>query len=252
MTEETSGAVIVLEGSVGKDEIPEIQYYFDVRTEETIEAGSDITDQYVEDNSAIQDHVAINPVEITLTGFIGEKVYKPQDLYTSKARDLVRKFNPITSFVPPLSSYVETAIGAASYIESSIRRYAQNIKNIKDIFSKDKTENTTRQSKVFFELKALRDARKYVTVYIDNIGKFENYLIKNVRMSQEDSIYQSRLIVELKEFNSVNTQTVSLDLERYKDRVATQRANEENLGKIQGIAKERESTWYRWTYGGGK
>lgn len=244
-------SVMVLEGGISEEGIPELQYYFDIRTEETIEAGCDITDQYVENNSAIQEHVALRPIEITLTGFVGEKVYRPQDLYTSKFSGTFSKLNPIRSFVPPASSYAETVIGAASYVESSIRRYAENVKNISNIFSKDKTESKTRQGQVLSELISLRNARKLITVYIENIGKFENYLIKNARISQEDSVYQSRLIVELKQYNSVSTQTVALDVQKYKDRVATQRAKEENLGKVQGV-KENTSTLYRWTYGRGQ
>lgn len=244
-------SVLVLEGGVSEEVIPELQYYFDIRAEETIEAGCDITDQYVENNSSIQEHVALRPIEITLTGFVGEKVYKPQDLHTSKFSGTFSKLNPIRSFVPPVSSYAETVIGAVSYVESSIRRYVENAKNITNIFSKDKTESKTRQGQVLSELISLRNARKLITVYIENIGKFENYLIKNVRMSQEDSVYQSRLIVELKQYNSVSTQTVALDVQKYKDRVAVQRAQEENLGKVQGV-KENTSTLYRWTYGRGQ
>jgi hypothetical protein len=244
-------SVLVLEGGVSEEAIPELQYYFDIRAEETIEAGCDITDQYVENNSAIQEHVALRPIEVTLTGFVGEKVYRHQDLYTSKFSGTFSKLNPIRSFVPPASSYAETVIGAASYVESSIRRYVENAKNITNIFSKDKTESKTRQGQVLSELISLRNARKLITVYIENIGKFENYLIKNVRMSQEDSVYQSRLIVELKQYNSVSTQTVALDVQKYKDRVAVQRAQEENLGKVQGV-KENTSTLYRWTYGRGQ
>lgn len=243
-------ATVSFDLGVEEDVVPEIQYYFDVRTEETIDVGCDITDQYVENNSAIQEHVALRPIEITLTGFVGEKVYRPQDLYTSKFSGTFSKLNPILSFVPPVSSYAETIIGGVSYIESSIRRYVENAKNIVNIFSKNKTQ-TARQGALLNELITIRNMRKLVTVYIENIGKFENYLIKNVRMSQEDSIYQSRLIVELKQYNSVSTQTVALDLSKYKDRVAAQRAQEENLGKVQGV-EERTSTLYRWTYGRGQ
>lgn len=242
---------LVIQGSVTEEIISEIQYYFDVRTEETIEAGCDITDQYVENNSAIQEHVALRPIELSLSGFVGEKVYKHQDLHTSKLSGTFSKLNPILSFVPPVSSYAETIIGAVSYVESSIRRYVENVKNIADIFSKDKTETKTRQGQVFNELLYLRNNRKLVTAYIENIGKFENYLIKNVRISQEDSVYQSRLIVELKQYNSVSTQTAALDVQKYKDRVSVQKAAEENLGKVQGT-KENTSTLYRWTYGKGQ
>lgn len=45
---------------------------FNYEGEQTAHLQSDITDHYIEDNSAIQDQIAIKPVKITTHGFIGE------------------------------------------------------------------------------------------------------------------------------------------------------------------------------------
>lgn len=242
-------ATIVLQGGATEDKISEIQYFFDVATEQSVEAGCDITDQYVENNSAIQEHVALKPIQVNLTGFVGEKVFRNESYLENKLDDYPTLKNALY-IIPPVSSYVETVIGVSSYIESSINRYKSIKDRAKSILNKDNTETITRQSKVWSDLLALRDTRKLVTVYIENLGRFENYLIENVRMTQEDSVYQSRLIVDLKQYNSVSTQTVALNVKKYKDRVATQRSLEQNLGKVQGT-NENTSTLYRWTYGRG-
>jgi hypothetical protein len=47
-------------------------FMFDYEGEQTIALDSDITDHYVEDNTAIQDNIALKPEVITTSGFIGE------------------------------------------------------------------------------------------------------------------------------------------------------------------------------------
>lgn len=47
-------------------------FLFDYEGEQTIVLDSDITDHYIEDNTAIQDNIALKPVTITTQGFISE------------------------------------------------------------------------------------------------------------------------------------------------------------------------------------
>lgn len=49
-------------------------FLFDIVGDETVMLTSEITDHYVEDNTAIQDHVALAPEQITLKGTVGELV----------------------------------------------------------------------------------------------------------------------------------------------------------------------------------
>lgn len=47
-------------------------YVFDVIDDEEVSLNSDITDSYIETNTAIQDHIALRPVKFSLHGFVGE------------------------------------------------------------------------------------------------------------------------------------------------------------------------------------
>src|SRR5271170_7629799 len=49
---------------------PAILFHYE--GEQTVALESDITDHYIEDNTAIQDQIALKPVMITTHGFIGE------------------------------------------------------------------------------------------------------------------------------------------------------------------------------------
>ena len=53
-----------------------VNYYFDVISEHSIEMINQITDNYVENNTAIQDHIAQNPLIISISGISGEKVFR--------------------------------------------------------------------------------------------------------------------------------------------------------------------------------
>lgn len=67
------GAVVTTQDS----SLPtETQYYFDVVTDHTITLQSQITDNWLENNTAVQDHIAHNPMTITLSGFRGELVHR--------------------------------------------------------------------------------------------------------------------------------------------------------------------------------
>ena len=62
-----------------KPEIPQFAqqgevsgFLFDVKGRDELTLASNITDHYVENNSAIQDHIALKPITIRLNGFVGE------------------------------------------------------------------------------------------------------------------------------------------------------------------------------------
>lgn len=79
---------------------------FNYEGEQTVSLESDITDHYVEDNTAIQDQVALRPEIITTHGFIGEL----NDVVPSALKPLnalAEKLTVISAYTPVLS---ETAI----------------------------------------------------------------------------------------------------------------------------------------------
>lgn len=239
---------LVLTAGVQEEYIPEVHYFFDVLQSDELNAESDITDHYVENNTAVQDHVSLKPLEFTVRGLIGEKVYNRDYLKaTGVVETALDSLKPIGSFLPSVSNYAQVAINATFYVESSVKRYKSSF----DKIFKNKTQSAV-QEQICNNLLELRANRTLMSLYVDNLGKFDNLLIKSARITQEDSIYASQLIVELKQYNSVSTQTTKVDIKKYAARCGQQQAYEENLGKVQGVGQDRTSTLYRWTYGGGQ
>lgn len=76
---------------------------FHYEGEQTVMLESDITDHYIEDNTAIQDQIAIKPETITTHGFIGElnDIAPPALAVLQKA---AQKLTTISAYTPALSA----------------------------------------------------------------------------------------------------------------------------------------------------
>ena len=230
------------------NQVKTIDVLFDIIESDAISIQSDITDHYVEDNTAIQDTMAIKPIEITLRGFVAEKVYERSSMITGFIENAFSKISPISALIPPISSYAQNVINASRYIESSINRYINNFKSIKDLFNKNKSANVSKQMSVCQNLINLRNSRTLVSIK-SPYGNFDNMLILDAQIEQGETTDTSDLTVILKQYNSVTTELVNIDYKKYAGRTAQQKAINENLGKVQGVKQELTSTLYRTFFG---
>ena len=91
---------------------------FNYEGEQTAELDSDITDHYVESNSAIQDQIALKPVTITTQGFIGELTdIIPESLQILKTT--VNKLLPLTAYLPEITQTALIAYTEAQFLYAS-------------------------------------------------------------------------------------------------------------------------------------
>lgn len=230
-----------------------------------LELEADITDHYVEDNSAVQDHMALKPMRYTVRGIIGEKVFTPLESYeyqvpSKNISKLATATGLLSALSPTLSSYMQTAVAAYNYVEDSYKRYAGTISNIKDFFSKNKTGRTINATSTKDVIKDSKQERalneilifqqKRTLVDIDSpYGYFSNFLIESAYIEQTDTIWKSELVVNLKKYRSVETLLTDIDSKAYEDRYQQQMEAEQNLGNVQGKDAELTSTLYRWATG---
>lgn len=76
---------------------------FNYEGEQTVTLSSDITDHYIENNTAIQDQIALRPEIITTQGFVGElNDIAPAALQPIKS--LAEKLTTVGAYVPSLSA----------------------------------------------------------------------------------------------------------------------------------------------------
>jgi hypothetical protein len=87
----------------GQTSQPPPSILFHYEGEQTVALESDITDHFIEDNTAIQDQIALKPETITTHGFIGElNDVAPGALATVKA--VADKLTVINAYTPVLST----------------------------------------------------------------------------------------------------------------------------------------------------
>ena len=243
-------AEIIIEGQIEYNKQIEIHELFESGFVgfDGINMSTDITDQFVENNTAIQDHAAIKPIILSCRGFVGEKVLIRDLAATSRLEGAIDKLRPITALLPTLSNYMQVAVAASSYVEERIKAYWRQLKDLKNIFNKNQTTSIRKQTAIVNELRMLRDNRILVTV-LNDFGTFPNCLIQEANIEQSETRDQSEVVVELKQINFVSTELAQVDYKKYQDRCALQRAYEENLGKIQGIQQDTSTLRYLFDKG---
>jgi hypothetical protein len=107
---------------VNLQQVPAILFHYE--GEQTVAIESDITDHFVENNTAIQDQIALKPVTITTHGFVGElNDIVPRLL--APLQFLANKLTIINAYTPVLSSAALIAYNEAF----QAYQVAENAKN---------------------------------------------------------------------------------------------------------------------------
>lgn len=258
---------------------------FDTITSEELKMQSDITDQYIEDNSTIQDHIAIKPTELTIRGLVAEISYvkEPQEvlekaLLEAQEEAKIKKsvFEIAGNIAPILSNYMNVAIGVANYVQDTVSKITHTYPKAEEIYQKSKQKvlngvnkvknklgfkekeqnnlvakdmssaSGTEQLQVSAMLKDYMENRKPVQ-WSNSYGIFESYYITNFTLTQSESKYVSELSISLKQLRTTQTQTTTIDYSNYSEKYGQQQAQMEDLGNQQGTY-ELMSTKYMKKY----
>lgn len=87
---------------------------FHYEGEQSITIESDITDHYVEDNTSVQDQIALRPETVTTQGFIGELNDVVPELL-KPLKFIADKLATINTYVPQVSASAQTAYNVAFF-----------------------------------------------------------------------------------------------------------------------------------------
>lgn len=97
---------------------------FNYEGEQTATLSSDITDHYVEDNTAIQDQIALKPILITTHGFIGDLNDVPPNAALAVAQKAALALTPLSAYSPQLSITALNAYNAAVFAATVLQNTA--------------------------------------------------------------------------------------------------------------------------------
>lgn len=202
----------------------------DIIGEQTLTMASDVTDHYVESNTAYQDQISQKPIVYTIQGEVGELVYYEKDSIQTQVGYVSEKLSKIVSFAPSVSrsfqQVSDKALKIAGWIDT-----ADNL-----ITRLDKLEVTqTQQQKAYLALIALRNARAPININTP-WSDLSNYVITDVKLTQPRETKDKTLIsITLKEFRETTLTTVPFKAQDYQSRLQDQKAPTVEQGQTTGV-----------------
>ena len=87
--------------------------------EDTATLSSDITDHYSENNTFIQDHIAIKPKRITLRGYVGELIYNASGQSPTVVQTVTQKLTQLAAFLPAMGAAATQAQAAIASVSGA-------------------------------------------------------------------------------------------------------------------------------------
>lgn len=216
-----------------------VNYYFDVISEHSINLTSQITDNWMENNTPIADHIANAPLVINLRGLSGEVVYMPST--TEKTIDnflTSSKLGVISQILPPVDNITQLAKNTISYGTNATNRYLKIVDGLISPITQ------IRLKEVFGLLNRLRESKTALTVETP-YRNFKNLYIQSLILRQGNQNYITDIELSLKQVYFSETQTTQADEKVVADIQKAQRAEIENHGKTQG-ANVTDSMSYTW------
>ncbi len=258
--EEEQGAVLRPRGQEGI-----LGWVFDVPDGERIEASSDITDHFTESNTFINDHVVQKPLRITLSGYIGELVFRLSEASAQSKllgegdggrrpgsiQELSNLLETVEAyageFTPGMVQIAQRALNLADLYESSLNQQIARAQNLVGVVQGSlgvpllppipgtNVGTTDRQKRVYQQLESLRTSNQIVTVQTP-WQYFDSMMIERISINQGDSTRSwSELQVILKEVRFSDVKTTEFDKNLFPPRVDVQEEDEIDVGRAQTV-----------------
>lgn len=214
---------------------------FHYEGEQTAKLSSDITDHYIEDNTALQDQIALRPEEVTTHGFIGElNNVTPPPL--APVKTAANKLTIVSAYVPALSVTALLAYNLAFQLyqvsqnaqTAAVSAWAsvtgQNGTSVLGLNSVSTQLNQTKQQLMFQQFYGYWRNRVLFTVQTP-WAVFQNMAIKDLVAIQDDKTNViTDFNVTFKTIRIASTQVSIFDSSNLQGRASFQSSGVTDLG----------------------
>lgn len=241
-----------------------VAIFFTYIDDETSMLEASITDNYVESNHAVQDHIATKPKIYRLRGCVGEVVYQGSSEWLEVLNGKISQnpvlqktlsvLKPIVAVSGVVSNATQTAKAVVNQIENSYKRYRklieENLLNAqkRQLLNK-RQETTVAYLNRILELRipvSLKGAKfEYALTKGDNYKRL--YYLQSVSAHQGSNAYITDIEVTIKEFRIATTQVTKLDKNKYGGYVMTEveKKPEVNTGQAKGqeVSEKTKTTF---------
>lgn len=204
-------------------------FVFDIPKTESVTYGASITDHFVESNYTIQDHVAFDPIKITLTGDIGELVYKKTEA-AKYASAVLGTLTSLKILSPSVSQKAEEYISEAERLKSAADSVIKGAGSLASMIGLTEPQLTAQQKahKTLYDFFYGRSRLTVETPW----KTFESMIIETFTVDQDESSNDlTHISVTFKQLRVVTT---TINVGQLKGRIKQQKAPPVDLGKQPG------------------
>ena len=163
---------------------PPETFLFHVPTEDSVTLTSDVTDHFVENNTAIADHVALKPESVTAAGYIGELNNVPPALL-EPLKFAADKLTTLSPYAPALSASAIIAFNTASQAYAAVSSVANTAVNTTLAFAGASDLIQNKQQKAFTKFHKFWLDRQLFTVQTP-WEIFDNMIIMSLKATQAE------------------------------------------------------------------
>lgn len=230
--DEKSQAVLMVLGKRGIS-----GWVFDIPTGESVTGKTSFSKHYVESGAVITDHAVNEPDEITLSGLVGELVYRVPQGVEGTLSDAASRLGAVNAFLGPLTQGATQKAAQiatqASYVVNQAKAIASRVSNVVDFF-KGEEATLTMQQKAYHELQALRKTIQKVWV-LTPWDLHQDMIISQITARQDaESTEYTDFSVTLQEGRITEVKTTTFDEGNYKAAIDAQNAETAENGKVAG------------------
>lgn len=204
---------------------------------ETMTLTADVTDYYVENNIAYQEHIALKPKVFVVSGEVGELTWYRKDQIESVSSAVVQKLTPVVAFLPPIAKQA-TALQDKALKIMDVLDSVDNFANRVWGLLSDESVNTE-QKKSYKYLMSLWQRRVPIDIRTP-YGKIKNYVIQSIEFTQPDrTADKSQIKISFKEFKTVIEKRTKVDKNKLQGRRSAQQAAKKSKGTTSGVTMDK-------------
>ena len=200
---------------------------FNIRKGESIKLQSQITDYVLENNTNTQNHITLQPLEITLRGEFGEVVRTiPRKNIVNKT--IQEKINPIGLFNSDLEVKAQRYINKVEDLIEKVDNLFYKVGKGFDYLANLMNQLPTQQQKAFYSLMMFWKMKILVNVKTE-FYQINNMVIKSIEFTQgEETINKSEAVITLKQMNFSQEITIKATSKYYNKGAPIQKKDELN------------------------
>jgi hypothetical protein len=167
-------------------------FLFDIPLADQIKLSAQITDHYVEGNYAIHDHIALEPLRITLTGAISELVYSQtaEERFAQQILDRLQPLglvNPNAALTPASAALARRVLANANRAIAAYKKTGEILADTQSyMFSKDRLPAKNAQQRAYQTLTGYFYGRNVGTIETP-WAKIPNMAIESITFDQDET-----------------------------------------------------------------